>query len=109
MMDTRWEEIDHDASSGRRIFKADEKGGRSGGDHGTYNFKVRAKFEVRSADGDVFLEQSGSASGECWCGVFLWFVKGSEGQRVRLDESDVETDQFFDVPDTPILPPKRET
>ncbi|MEM7429083.1 MAG: hypothetical protein AAF441_23595 [Pseudomonadota bacterium] len=98
--DIAWEEVDHDAASGRRIFKAEEEVAPSG-NYGTYQFKTAARFEVRNADGEVLFKTSGSASGEHWCGVFLWFVEGSEGRRVRLDESDTESDEFFDVPDTP--------
>jgi hypothetical protein len=95
-----WEDIDHDTASGRRIYKADEDSQRSS-NYGTYDFRVTETFEVRNANGPVLLELSGSESGEYWCGLFVWFVEGSEGRRVRLDASDQETDQFFEVPDLP--------
>jgi len=101
--ESNWEELDHDPVSGRRIFKADEPVSRNGY-YGTYDFKVAARFEVRDADGNVLLRSSGSASGEYWCGVFLWFVKGADGRQVRLDESDREEDEFYDVPDVPPPP-----
>lgn len=99
-----WEEIDHDPTSNRRIFKTDDLVEQSG-HYGTYDFKAEATFEVRNADGEVLLRTFGSARGEYWCGVFLWFVKGSEGQQVLLDESDNKVDRIIEVPDLPIRTP----
>ena len=99
-MKRNWEEVDHDPVSGRRIFKSrDSENCRYYGD---YSFMEAADFEVRCPDGRVLREMSGSAKGEHWCGVFLWFVKGSDGRQVRLDESDREEDEFYDVPDIPL-------
>lgn len=100
MTEKNWKEIDHDPVSDRRIFKADDSD--EGKYYGGYDFKVAADFEVRDANGDVLMTSSGSAKGEYWCGVFLWFVKGSNGRKVRLDESDRDEDEFYDVPDHPL-------
>lgn len=99
-MEKSWKEIDHDPVSDRRIFKADDPDGDRY--YGGHDFRVAADFEVRDANGDVLMKSSGSAKGEYWCGVFLWFVKGSNGRKVRLDESDRAEDEIFDVPDLPL-------
>ncbi len=93
-----WEEVDHDRVSGRRIFNRETESGNGG--YGGHHFEVSADFEVRDTNGRILLKKSGSAKGEYWCGVFLWFVEGSEGRQVRLDESD-EEDRTFNVPDPP--------
>lgn len=99
-MGRKWEQIDHDPASGRVIFKADEEVNRPGLYRGN-DHVVEAVFEVRTAQGTVLWRTWESAKGEYWCGVFLWFVKGSNGTQVRLDCSDVEVDEIIDVPDTP--------
>lgn len=96
-----WQEEEKDAASGRKIFAREVVEGRKG-DSGTYDFSMEREFQVRSERGEVLLQKSGSSNGEYWCGVFLFFVDGSDGRRVRLDESNKEKDEFFDVPDTPI-------
>ncbi len=101
-MVSQWEEIDHDATSNRRIFKVDEPPSEKSGYYGTYDFDVGARFEVHNESGEVLFKTSGTAKGEYWCGVFLWFVKGSNGRQVRLDEFDSEAGQIFQVPDEPI-------
>lgn len=103
MADTyrKWGLQDTDSVSGRQIFKMDvpiESDSRAGS-YGTYDFKVQADFEVRDKAGRVLLKTSGSASGEYWCGVFLWFVDGSDGTKVRLEETDQEKDTILLVPD----------
>ncbi|MEL6299276.1 MAG: hypothetical protein AAFQ45_11975 [Pseudomonadota bacterium] len=98
-MEAEWSEIDHDAESGRRIFKRDAPNQRSG-TYGTYDFEVAADLEVRDAAGTVLFATRETASGEYWCGVFLWFVKGTAGTQVRLDASNKD-DRIYDVPDTP--------
>ncbi len=100
-MSKEWEEIDHDEVSGRRIFSREVEP-VSSGYNGTYDFDIAKDLQVRNADGEVLLQKHGSASGEYWCGVFMFFVKGSEGKKVRVEESDREEDEFFDVPDTPL-------
>ena len=99
-MARNWEQLDHDPASGRVIFKADEDVHRPGLYRGNDHI-VGAMFEVRTAQGTVLLRTSGTAKGEYWCGVFLWFVKDSNGTQVRLDCSDEEVDDIIDVPDTP--------
>lgn len=100
-MSKTWEELDHDPVSGRRIFSRDVPT-HQGGYYGTYSFKVEKDFQVRSADGTVLRQLSGTARGEYWCGVFLFFVHGADGKQVRLDESDRDEDEIYDVPDTPL-------
>lgn len=90
-----WTEIDHDAVSGRRIFKRDTAFGNGG--CGGHHFEVEADFEVREPDGRVAMSTSGRAKGEYWCGTFLWFVKDKGGARVRLYQSDRD-DEHYDVP-----------
>lgn len=103
-----WELLDSDAPSGRQIYKQDVPPLRASktSNYGTYDFKVAADFEVRDAQGQVLLTASGAAQGDYWCGVFLWFIKGSHGSQVRLEQSDTEDDIILDVPDDPILRPK---
>lgn len=94
-----------DPASGRAIYARDaEPIGQA--DTGTYDFKIARDFQVRDAQGAVLLQAYGTAKGEYWCGAFLFFVEGSKGTRVRLEESDAPEDLFYDVPDTP-LPPER--
>lgn len=95
-----WTHQQTDQSSGRQIFKRDVAPITNTIRHG-YDFKVAADFEVRDAQGQVLMSAYGMASGEYWCGVFLWFVKGSSGTQVRLDESDKSEDTILDVPDQP--------
>ncbi|MEM7438244.1 MAG: hypothetical protein AAF393_01500 [Pseudomonadota bacterium] len=100
-MDDSWKEEERDAASGRTIYARNVPRDLHG-NYGTYDFAMAREFQVRSPDGDVLLQQSGSAKGEYWCGVFLFFVDGSEGTRVRLEESDRPEDQFFNVPEKPM-------
>ncbi len=103
-LETDWELMATDAASGRQIFKKDVPNDPGfGADSGTYDFFVSAAFEVRDSNGAVLLKTSGSARGEYWCGVFLWFVEGSDGTRVRIDRSDDEETQILDVPDRPVV------
>ncbi|MEM6589568.1 MAG: hypothetical protein AAF641_14065 [Pseudomonadota bacterium] len=98
-----WELLASDAASGRQIYKKDvpPAGTSNTSTYGTYDFKVAADFEVRDAEGRVLLTTHGSASGEYYCCVFLWFVDGSDGTQVRLEESNREDHPILDVPDTP--------
>lgn len=95
-----WELLDTDESSGRQIFKRDvpRDAGSAQSTYGTYDFKVQAEFEVRDPAGNVLLKTSGTAKGEYWCGVFLWFVEGSNGTQVRLEESDSAEKPALNVP-----------
>ncbi|MEM9029295.1 MAG: hypothetical protein AAGC70_13090 [Pseudomonadota bacterium] len=95
----KWEEIDHDSVSDRRIFKREVE--FSNGGYGGQHFELCAEFEVRDAAGNVLLKTSGTAEGEYWCGTFLWFVKGCDGQRVRLYQSHRDDDSYLDVPNAP--------
>ncbi|MEL6871981.1 MAG: hypothetical protein AAFO62_04115 [Pseudomonadota bacterium] len=94
-----WEQIDHDPVSDRRIFKREIAFGQGG--FGGHEFELTAEFEVRDGRGRVLARFTESAKGEYWCGAFLWFVKGSDGTRVRLSRSDRREDEVHDVPDTP--------
>lgn len=96
-----WQEEEKDDASGRTIFAREVPHGREG-NYGTHDFAMQREFQVRAANGEVLLQKSGSTEGEYWCGVFLFFVEGTDGKRVRLDESDKPEDSFFDVPDTPV-------
>ncbi|KMW58269.1 hypothetical protein AIOL_003240 [Candidatus Rhodobacter oscarellae] len=102
-MSAAWTLEETDPTSGRQIFaRPSEPIGK--GDTGTHDFKIARDFQVRSAAGEVLLEAHGSAAGEYWCGAFLFFVDGSAGRQVRLDESDRAEDVIMDVPDTPLAP-----
>ncbi|MEM8973595.1 MAG: hypothetical protein AAGD43_16170 [Pseudomonadota bacterium] len=96
MVAKTWEEIDHDTFSGRRIFKREVEFGNGG--YGGQHFELQAEFEVRDAADRVLLKTSGTAKGDYWCGAFLWFVDGSNGQRVRLYQSHRDDDTYLDVP-----------
>lgn len=85
-------------TSGRTIYAREVPEGR-GGTSGTYDFAMEREFQVRTAESEVLLQVSDTAKGEYWCGVFLFFVDGSHGRRVRLDASNTPKDRFFDVPD----------
>ena len=98
-----WEQIDRDVESGRLIFKRETSFGSGG--YGGHFFELSADFEVRDAEGVVLFRTSGSASGEYWCGTFLWFVKGSGGRRVRLYQSDRDEDVFYNLPNGAVAPP----
>ncbi|WP_157063821.1 hypothetical protein [Phaeobacter sp. 11ANDIMAR09] len=97
-----WQQEEQDTSSGRKIF-AREIPRELSGNYGTYDFSLSREFQVRTSDGEILLQVSGSAKGEYWCGVFLFFVDGSEGAKVRLEESNKDENTFLDVPDTPLL------
>ncbi len=101
-MTSQWTELDYDQASGRRIFKRDAPSPRAG-NYGTHDFSVAADFEVRDSGGAVLLSKSETACGEYWCGVFLWFVKDTDGRQVRLEASNKD-EQVFDVPSTPKSP-----
>ncbi|GAA6179971.1 hypothetical protein NBRC116594_14090 [Shimia sp. NS0008-38b] len=100
-MTSDWQEEEKDSVSGRIIFARDIPRKRQG-TYGTHDFATAREFQVRSKAGDVLFQVSGSAEGEYWCGVFLFFVEGSEGRQVKLDESDVPENKIFDVPETPL-------
>ncbi|MEM1317931.1 MAG: hypothetical protein AAGF29_06680 [Pseudomonadota bacterium] len=97
-----WELMATDDVSGRQIFKRDVPVVSLGrpSNYGTYDFRVEAEFEVRDRAGRVLFETSGSASGEYWCGVFLWFVEGTDGTKVRLEESDRAEPLVIDIPES---------
>ncbi|MEM1159648.1 MAG: hypothetical protein AAGJ28_01835 [Pseudomonadota bacterium] len=96
-----WQKEAVDAASGRTIYAREVPHARQG-NYGTYDFAIAREFQVRSATGEVLFQTSGSAEGEYWCGVFLFFVDGAEGAKVRLEISEEPEDQIFDVPDTPV-------
>lgn len=100
-MDQEWQIEEQDEASGRAICAREIQYHRQG-ITGTYDFSISREFQVRNQSGDVLLQVSGSAKGEYWCGVFLFFLEGSNGKRVRLVESDRPENTFLDVPDTPL-------
>lgn len=103
-MDIDWKELDHDPVSGRKIFEAPDKLLGTNSPMGGHSRSIAKQFEVCNPKGEVLLKAFGDARGEYWAGVSLFFVKGTDGKRVRLDEPDSE-DKFCDVPDTPSDPP----
>lgn len=90
-----------DSVSGRTIYGREVKTG-SHGNYGTNSFRIEREFQVRDPSGRVLLQTSGTASGEYWCGVFLFFVVETDGAIVRLQQSDKPDDVQFDVPDIPL-------
>lgn len=102
-MDVVWKELDHDPISGCKIYAADGSADPKN-PLSRFNATVEEQFEVRNAKEEVLLRAFGSANGEHWAGVFLFFVEGSDGKRVRLDQSDKD-DIFYDVPNEPSDPP----
>lgn len=100
-MNEDWQEEEKDTASGRVIYAREVPHGRQG-NYGTYDFAIAREFQVFSSAGEVLLQVTGSAQGEHWCGVFLFFVEGSDGAKVRLEESNKPEDTILDVPDTPI-------
>ncbi len=90
-----WELLDTDPVSGRQIYKQNDHFKYEGG----HDFRTSENFEVRDANGEMLMRAHGSAEGSYYCHVMLFFVEGSNGTQVRLDESDNMEDGIFDVPD----------
>ena len=97
-----WENECKDNDSGRTIY-ARNMPLTSNANTGTYDFALVREFQVRSPKNDVLLQVVGSSKGEYWCGVFLFFIDGTNGTKVRLEESDKLENTYFDVPNKPIL------
>lgn len=96
-----WTLEETDPDSGRQIF-ARAVPTSPKGLYGTYAFSIERDFQVRTNDGEILLQTNGSAKGEYWCGVFLFFVADAAGTQVRLDESDTPKDKILNVPDAPL-------
>ncbi len=95
MSEKQWELVETDPISGRQIFKLNDRSYSDGG----HDFGVSESFEVRDASGALLMRAHGSAMGSHYCHVMLFFVEGTNGTQVRLDESDNMKDGIFDVPD----------
>jgi len=104
-MNQSWEAEEKDIASGRQIFARQVPHNRKG-NYGTHDFAIAREFQVRTENGEVLLQTSGSAKGEYWCGAFLFFIEGSEGTEVRLEETDRNENTFLDVPDMPLAAEK---
>lgn len=100
-MNEDWQEEEKDTASGRVIYAREVPHGLQG-NYGTYDFALAREFQVRSPSGEVLLQTSGSAQGEYWCGVFLFFIDGSKGTKVRLEESDRQENTILEVSDMPL-------
>ncbi len=87
-----WNEVDRDLVSGRSIFS-------------TYADANTTEFEVREADGTVLHKCFGSRGDVQFVDAHLFFVNGSEGHRVRLQEPHKEIQTVTDLPPYTPEPP----
>lgn len=103
-MDNPWCERHSDPVSRRSIWSARDVEDEPHNAFKKHDTSTSTKFQVRSETGEVLLRAFGESLGEYGTGMDLYFVEGSDGKRVRLDQSNGKG-IFCDVPDAPSDPP----